>query len=77
MQMNKEVETMLKQIRPDIDFRKENKLLSDGILDSFDFIQIISKLVDVFEIEVDPMDVTADDFDSAEKIAAFIKNKKR
>ena len=75
--MNKEVETMLKQIRPDIDFRKENKLLSDGILDSFDFIQIISKLVDVFEIEVDPMDVTADDFDSAEKIAAFIKNKKR
>ncbi|WP_248405493.1 acyl carrier protein [Butyrivibrio fibrisolvens] len=75
--MNKEVETMLKQIRPDIDFRKENKLLSDGILDSFDFIQIISKLVDVFEIEVDPMDVTADDFDSAEKIAAFIKSKKR
>jgi acyl carrier protein len=75
--MDEKVLSMLKQVRPDIDYKKEKHLLSEGILDSFDFIQIMAKIVEVFGIDFDPIDITVDNFDSAEKIAEFIQDQKQ
>ena len=73
--MDKKVTKILKQIRPDIDYQNEKKLLSNGVLDSFDFIKIMAAIVEEFGIEIDPMEITIENFDSAESIAVYVLKK--
>ena len=37
---------ILTDVRPDVDFMNETKLIDDGIIDSFDIIAIVSELND-------------------------------
>lgn len=46
---------ILTDVRPDVDFMNETKLIDDGILDSFDIIAITSELNSEFDIEI-PID---------------------
>ena len=41
---------ILQEVRHDVDFEKETKLIDDGILDSFDIIAVVSELNENFEI---------------------------
>ena len=69
--MREELLKILNKIRPDIDFEKENQLLSGEILDSFDVMLILADLSDVFNIEIDPDNVNEmyfDDITGIEKL---------
>lgn len=48
-----EVLKILQEVRSDVAFEKEEKLIDDGILDSFDIISIVSEFNDAFDIEID------------------------
>ena len=37
-----EVLELLKKVKPDVDFTVENSLISDGIIDSLDIVNIIT-----------------------------------
>ena len=41
-----ELLSILKDIRPDVDFEHETKLIDEEILDSFDIISIVGELND-------------------------------
>ena len=41
---------------PGVDFEKETKLISDGILASFDIVSIVAELGDEFDITIGPKD---------------------
>ena len=45
---------ILNELRPDIDFSKENQLVSGGIFDSFDIIALTEEISDTFD-SVDAM----------------------
>lgn len=75
--MNKDVIVqMLERIRPDIDFEKEEALLSGDILDSLDFIKILAAISEQCGLIIDPMEITPENFDSADRIAYMIENHK-
>ena len=59
---------ILEEIRPDVDFKGETKLMDDGVLDSFDIVSIISELNDEFNIEIRINELIADNFNSLEAI---------
>ena len=40
--MKEKLLQVLSEVRPDVDFEKEKKLIDDGILDSFDIIQVVT-----------------------------------
>lgn len=63
---------ILSDIRPDLEFEKETRLIDDGILDSFDIISILSGIHEVFGIDINAGDLTAEHFNSAQAIWALI-----
>ncbi len=64
------------EIRPDIDFTKENKLIDDGVLDSFDIISIVSEVNDFFGIELNVNDLLPENFNSADALFDLITKMK-
>lgn len=49
------------------------RLVSDGILDSLDIMNLIVELESEFDIEIDPEDVLSENFESVEAIAALVE----
>lgn len=64
---------ILNDIRPDLDFESETKLIDDGILDSFDIITIVSEISSAFDINVNVADLVPDNFNTAEAIWKLIQ----
>lgn len=64
---------ILEEARPDIDFKKEDNLIDGEALDSYDIISIIMEINNVFEIEIDPEDLEAENFNSASAIWNLIQ----
>ena len=67
-----ELLAILEEIRPDVDFETEQFLVKDGILDSFDIISMVGALNDAYDIEIQPVDLVPDNFNSAEAILALV-----
>ncbi len=55
---------ILSEIRPDLDFKEEQKLIDDGLLDSFDIISIVGELNNEFDIEINVEDLLPENFNS-------------
>ena len=66
---------ILADIRPDVDFSAEKKLVTDGILDSFDIVAVVSEINDAFDASIGVTDLLPENFDSAEAIFALIQEK--
>ena len=64
---------ILNEIRPDIDFERETKLIDGGILDSFDIISIVGELNQAFDIEIEVDDLEAENFNSAQAMWTLIQ----
>ena len=55
----------------------ESNLITDGLLDSLDIMNLIMKLEEAFDIEIDPEDVLSENFESVDKIVELIKKCQR
>lgn len=73
----KTVLEILKGVRSDIDFENETALIDDGILDSFDTVEIVTRLEDEFGIEVPPAKLTPENFNSLSGIEKLVEDLKK
>ena len=64
---------ILEGIRPDVDFHNEQKLIDNGILDSFDIVSIISELNDEYEIAIRVNELSPENFNSVEAIMRMVE----
>lgn len=64
---------ILSEIRPDVDFANETKLIDDGILDSFDIISIVNELNEAYDIEIDVEDLEPDNFNTCAAMLELIE----
>ena len=71
--MQEKIKEILMDICPEVDFEKETKLISDGILASFDIVSIVAELGDEFDITIGPKDLIAENFNSLDAITALVK----
>jgi len=58
------VESVLKNIRPEFDFSSSNDFISDGMLDSFDIVTLVSELDRTFNVSISGMDIVPENFSS-------------
>ena len=56
---------LLSEVKEDVDFENETALIDDGILDSFDILQIISTLNEEYDISIPASEIIPDNFNSA------------
>jgi len=56
---------VLLDIRPDLDFSKEDRLVDDEIFDSFDIITVVSEINDAFDVGINVADLTPANLNSA------------
>ena len=70
--MRDQILEILTDIRPDIDFEKETKLIDDKILESFDIITIVGELNDAFDIEIGPKELVAENFNSLNALTEMV-----
>lgn len=64
---------ILSDIRPDVDFVNEDKLIDDAVLDSFDLVSIISVLNDEFNINIRVTELGPQNFNSAKLMMIMIE----
>lgn len=67
---------IMKEIRPDVDFNNETKLIDDQILDSFDIISIVSEVNDQFDVEINVEDLLPENFNSAAALLELVNQLK-
>lgn len=68
---------ILKELRPDVDFEKEQALLDEGILDSFDIVSLIGEIKEAFRVDIPFEDLEPENFNSAERMYALIQKLNR
>lgn len=71
--MREKVLQILQEVRHDVDFEKETKLIDDGILDSFDIISIVSELNDNFEIEITADELEPENFNTLDAVVKLVE----
>lgn len=64
---------ILKGLRPDVDFEKEDKLIDNGVLDSFDLVALVGEINEAFDVEVEFEDMEPENFNSIENMYAMIE----
>ena len=73
MNMREKIISILSELRPEFDFNEPLNFIEEGMLDSFDIINLVTALDSEFSISIDGMDVLPDNFSSVERIEALLK----
>lgn len=57
--------SILESLHPEVDFETADRLIEDGILDSFDIVTLVSELDDRFGVQITAEDLIPENFNSA------------
>lgn len=64
---------ILTGLHPDVDFETEDKLIDNGILDSFDIVTLVAELGSEFDITVPAGRIIPKNFNSAKALFEMIQ----
>ena len=71
--MREKIVNILTELRPEFDFNEPLNFIEEGMLDSFDVINLVTALDSEFGISIDGTDVLPDNFSSVENIEALLR----
>jgi acyl carrier protein len=64
---------IMSEVRPDIDFETEDKLIDNEMLDSLDIVAIVTDVNDEFDIQINVNDLLPENFNSAKALYELIQ----
>ncbi len=64
---------ILKDLKDDVDFESANDFVEEGLLDSFDIVNLVGALEDELDIEISGRDIVPDNFVSVEAIENMLE----
>lgn len=71
--MKEKVMDILMDLRPDVDFENEKKLIGDGILESFDIMSLVAEFEDEFDVKIKPKVLVVENFNSVDDMVAMLQ----
>lgn len=69
----KPIPDILKEIRPEFDFTASKDFFSDGMLDSFDLMTLVSTLDKTFGISIQGTDILPENFQNIVAIESLLR----
>lgn len=73
--MREQILKIMQDIKPDVDFEAEKALIDDEVLDSFDVIQIVTAIMDTFDVEIDADDIEPENLNSLDALCDLVQQK--
>ena len=71
--MKEQIIKMLTELRPEFDFTQEGvNFIEDGMLDSFDMVNLVSELDATYGISIDGVDILPENFSTVDAIMALL-----
>lgn len=67
---------LLNEVNEDVDYAGSTSLIDDGLLDSFDILQIVAELNDHYDITIPAEEVIPQNFNSAQAMLAMVNRLK-
>ncbi|MCU6761879.1 D-alanine--poly(phosphoribitol) ligase subunit 2 [uncultured Roseburia sp.] len=71
--MKDQIIEILEDLKPGVDFSKEEHLIDDHILESMMMIQLVASLNDEFDVEITPRDIVPENFQSVQAIYDLVE----
>ncbi len=75
--MREKLMTILKELRPEVDFEKETKLVDEAILDSFDMVSLIGEINETFAVDISFDDIEPENFNSLDEMVRLVERLKQ
>ncbi len=63
-------------LRPEVELADGDDLLAHGILDSLGFVELVEEVQERFEIAVEDIEITEENFGSIDAMTAFVARKR-
>lgn len=73
--MKEKIIEILMDLVPDFEYTSDAKLLEDGILDSFDIVNLVLEINEEFGINIGVEDVNEDNFETVDSILKLVEDK--
>ncbi len=73
--MKEKIIEILMDLVPDFEYSDDVKLLEDGILDSFDIVNLVLEINEEFGINIGVEDVNEDNFETVDSILKLVEDK--
>ena len=71
--MREQIVKILTELRPEFDFNQEVNFIEEGMLDSFDVVNLVNDLDATFGISIDGIDILPENFATVEAIENLLK----
>ena len=72
--MKEQIIKILTELRPEFDFTQEGvNFIEDGMLDSFDMVNLVNDLDSTFGISIDGVDILPENFSTVDSIEQLLK----
>jgi len=71
--MKEKIIAILSELRPEFDFSQNINFIEEGMLDSFDVINLVTELESTFKVSIDGIDVLPENFSSIDSIENLLK----
>ena len=72
----RKINEILKEIRPEFDFKNCSNFFQNGLLDSLDLITLVSSLEEEYHISIEGTDILPENFESISSIEKLLKKYK-
>jgi acyl carrier protein len=71
--MKEQIIKILTELRPEFDFTQEGvNFIEEGMLDSFDMVNLVSELDAAYGISIDGVDILPENFSTVDAIVALL-----
>lgn len=71
--MKEQIIKILTELRPEFDFTQEGvNFIEEGMLDSFDMVNLVSELDATYGISIDGVDILPENFSTVDAIMALL-----
>ena len=75
--MKEKIKEILQGLRPEFDFEDGHDFIAEGMIDSFDMVNLVSELEENFNIIIDGIDILPENLNTLDSIESLVNKSEK